>query len=388
MTEIAMAVVLLSGAGLLTKSFVALQNVALGFQPENVLVMRAMVPRRNTPEEKRRADQFFKDVLSQTAVLPGVLAAGATMAPPGRFESTSSTGSYFIDHVPPQADYSTAPSAVNSIVAPGTFAALGIPLKSGRDFSDSDTQDAPRTAVINDALVRKSFSGENPLGRTISCGFDSFEGMTIVGVVGDVRQYGATQEPMPECFMPYQQHPYNATMLSIVVRTAGEPTALADAIRRLAGERSPDVPMEFTTMEAKLSETVATPRFRTLLFGVFAGLAVCLAMAGIYGVMAYAVGQRSNEIGLRLALGASAGSVLRLILGQGLVLAGLGLALGLAAALASARLVATMLFQVQPNDPHVYLAVALLLGLVTLVASYVPARRATKIDPAIALRQE
>ena len=146
--------------------------------------------------------------------------------------------------------------------------------------------------------------------------------------------------------------------------------------------------MKFTTMEAKVSENVAAPRFRTLLFVVFAGLAVCLAMAGVYGVMAYAVGQRSNEVGLRIALGASTGSVLRLILGQGVFLAGLGLALGLAAAFAGTRLLTTMLFRVQPNDPWVYLAVAFLLGLVALVASYVPARRASKIDPLAAIRQE
>ena len=146
--------------------------------------------------------------------------------------------------------------------------------------------------------------------------------------------------------------------------------------------------MKFTTMEAMLSENVAAPRFRTLLFAVFAGLAVCLAMAGVYGVMAYAVGQRSNEIGLRIALGASTGSVLRLIIGQGLVLAGLGLALGLAAAVAGTRLLTSMLFQVKPNDPLVYLAVASLLGIVALVASYVPARRASRIDPLTAIRQE
>ncbi|MEX2264943.1 MAG: ABC transporter permease [Bryobacteraceae bacterium] len=381
--EIALAVVLLSGAGLLIKSFIALHNVALGFRPEKVLVMRTTVP-----APLRVANQFFKDMLSQIATLPGVLAAGATMAPPGNAESTSATGSYFIDHMPARPDRSNAPGAVLSIVAPGTFAALGIPVKSGRDFNDGDTFDAPFVAIINEALVRQAFPGENPIGRTIFCTFDSPKGMTIIGVAGSVRQYGPAREPMPECYMPYQQHQYNGSTLSVVARTVGNPTALAETVRSLARERSPDVPVKFTTMEARLSENVAAPRFRTLLFGVFAGLAVCLAMAGVYGVMAYAVGQRSNEIGLRIALGASAGSVLRLILGQGLALAGLGLALGLAAAVAGTRLLTTMLFQVQPNDPLVYLAVAVLLGAVTLVACYVPARRASKIDPLTAIRQE
>jgi predicted permease len=383
-TEIALAVVLVSSAGLLIKSFVALHNVALGFRPENVLVMRATVP---APPAVgiARARQFFKDMLSQIDALPGVVAAGATMAPPGYVDST---GAYLIDQLPAQPDWAHAPSVVLSIVAPGTFAALGIPLKSGRDFSDSDTSDRPFVAVVNESVVRKSFPNQNPLGRTIFCPFDSLKGMTIIGVVGDVRQRGPAREPMPECYMTYEQHAFNGSTLSVVVRTVGDPHALAATVRRLARERSPDVPMKFTTMEALLSDNVAAPRFRTLLFAVFAGLAVCLAMAGVYGVMAYAVGQRFNEIGLRIALGATTGSVLRLVLEEGLALAGLGLALGLAAAAAGARLLTSMLFRVQPNDPVVYLAVAVLLGIVALVASYVPARRASKIDPLTAIRQE
>jgi predicted permease len=380
--EIALAVVLLSGAGLLIKSLVALHNVTLGFRPENVLVMRATVP---APFQAQIATGFFQELLPKVANVPGVLSAGATMAPPGRVESS---GGYFIDHLPAQPDWITAPNVVLSIVAPGTFAALRIPLKSGRDFSDSDTTDRPLVAVVNEALVRKSFNGQNPIGRTIFCSFDTFKGMTIIGISGDVRQRGPAGEPMPECYMTYRQHGFNGNTLSIVARTAGDPNALIETLRRLAHETSPDVPMKFTTMEETLSENVAVPRFRTLLFGIFAGLAVCLAMAGVYGVMAYAVGQRSNEIGLRMALGASTSSVLRLVLGQGLTCASLGLAFGLAVAVSGTRLLTSILFQVQPNDPLVYVAVAVLLGLVTLVASYVPARRASKIDPLTALRQE
>jgi putative ABC transport system permease protein len=382
--EIALAVILVSGAGLLIKSLVALHHVALGFRPEKVLVMRATVP--SPPSVAfARARQFFRDLLSQVGTLPGVVAAGATMAPPGYVDST---GGYLIDQLPAQPDWTRTPSVVLSIVTPGTFAALGIPLKRGRDFSDGDTLDRPFVALVNEALVRKSFPNQNPLGRTIFCPFDSLKGMTIIGVVGDVRQRGPEREPMPECYMTYGQHAFNGTTLSVVVRTVGEPNALAGTVRRLAQERSPDVPMKFTNMEALLSENVAAPRFRTLLFAVFAGLAVCLAMAGVYGVMAYAVGQRSNEVGLRIALGATTGSVLRLVLRQGLALTGLGLALGLAAAASGSRLLTSLLFQVQPNDPVVYLAVAVLLGAVALVASYIPARRASKIDPLAAIRQE
>ena len=282
----------------------------------------------------------------------------------------------------------SAPSAVISIVAPGTFRALGIPLKSGRDFSESDALDRPFVVVVNEALVRQSFANQNPLGRTIFCPFDSFQGMTIIGVVGDVRQRGPERDPMPECYMPYGQHAFNGATLSVVARTVGDPNALAETFRRLARKRSPDVPMKFTTMEAILSENLAAPRFRTLLFAVFAGLAVCLAMAAVYGVMAYAVGQRSNEIGLRMALGASTGCVLRLVLGQGLRLTGLGLVLGLVGSFAATRLLTTMLFEVKPNDPIVYLGVVVLIGFVSLAAMYVPASRAAKIDPLAALRQE
>src|SRR5207253_10654322 len=202
------------------------------------------------------------------------------------------------------------------VVAPGTFAALGIPLKGGRGFSDSDTSDRPFVAVVNEALVRKSFPNQSPLGRTIFCPFDSLEGMKIIGVVGDVRQRGPESEPMPECYMPYLQHGFNGATLSLVVRTAGDPGTLAQTLRRLAHQINPDAPMKFTTMEAMLSEGVAAPRFRTILFAVFAGLALCLAMAGDYGVMAFTVGQRSKEFGLRMALGASTGSVVRLVLGH------------------------------------------------------------------------
>jgi predicted permease len=381
--EVALAVVLLSGAGLLIKSFIALNSVALGFRPERVLVIQATVPRGNVQSHGRQESQRLKVLISEVAALPGVLAAGATLTPPGH---VLAFGSHFVDHVPEKLDYQ-APNTVLSIIAPGTFAALGIPLKSGRDFGDGDTFDKPSVAVVNEALARKSFAGQSPIGRTIFCPFDATPAMTIIGVVGDVRQFGPAREPLPECYMPYQQHQYGTT-LSIVARTIGNPTVLSETVRRVAHGTSPDVPLKFTTMEALVSENVAAPRFRSLLFGLFAALAVCLAMAGVYGVMAYAVGQRSNEIGLRIALGASTGSLLRLILGQGMVLTTAGLALGLAAAVAGTRLMESMLFQVRPNDPLVYLAVSVLLGIVTIVASCVPAWRASRIDPLTAIRWE
>jgi predicted permease len=378
--QIAFSVVLLAGAGLLIKSFVALQTVALGFRPENVLVVRATVPGAALKD----SNQYFKDMLDRVSHLPGVIAAGATMAPPGRVESD---GVYFVDTLPSRLTLQ-APSAVRSVVTPGTFAALGIPVVRGRDFDERDSSDAPFTAVVNEALVRTSFPSVDPIGRTIFCPFDSLKGMTIVGVVGDVRQHGPAREPMPECFMPYQQHRSNGASLSLVVRTVGDPLALTETVRRLARERSAEVPVQITTMEATLSANVAEPRFRTWLFGVFAALSVCLVVAGVYSVLSYAVGQRSSEIGLRKALGASTSSVIREVITHGLVLTAVGLALGLAGAMAGTRLLTTMLFQVTPHDPMVYAGVIVLLGAVTMVASVVPAWRAANTDPLVALRQE
>ena len=383
--EIALSVVLLAGAGLLMRSFVAMHNVALGFRPEHVLVMGASVPASDL-ESRRRAARFYRDLLAEAAALPGVSAAGATWSPPGH---VGSWGGYWIDHLPaPEGLTVSAPQAVFSVVAPGTFATLGIPLKRGRDFNDSDIYDAPFTALINESLARRSFAGQDPIGRSIYCGLDSMKPMKIVGVVGDIRQDGPARAPRSEIYMPYQQHPGPATSLSVVVRTAAEPSALFETMRRKARATSPDVPVKFTTLETLLAENVAAPRFRTLLLGIFAGLAVCLAMAGVYGVMAYVVGQRSNEIGLRMALGASPGTVMRLVLRQGLALAGIGLAIGLAGAVAATRLLTKMLFEVKPGDPVTYAGVVVLLGAVAMAASYIPARRATKVDPLVALRQE
>ena len=382
--EVALSVILLAGAGLLLKSFVALNQVALGFRPDNVLVMGTSVP-SSGPEGSQRAGRFYRDLLAAASAMPGVSAAGATRVPPGQ---VMSWGGYWVDHLPDRSAMTvSAPQAVFSIMAPGTLAALGIPLKSGRDFSWDDTADAPFAALINESLARKSFPGEDPIGRSIFCGFDSQKPMKIVGIVADIHQFGPARAPWAEIYMPSPQHRGTSAM-SVVVRTTSEPTALFETMRRKARDLAPDVPVKFTTMEARMAENVAAPRFRTLLFGIFAGLAVCLAMAGVYGVMAYAVGQRANEIGLRMALGASASDVLGLVLRQGMLLVAIGLAIGVAGASATTRLLSNMLFRVKPGDPLTYAGVVAVLAAVAMAASYIPARRATKVDPLVALRQE
>lgn len=383
--EVALSMILLAAAGLLIKSFVAIQDVNLGFHPDHVLVMETSVPSSDL-ESAKQATRFYKGLLTDISAMPGATSAGATMAVPG---TVHSNGGYWLDHLPPLDQLSvTAPQAIFSIVAPATFKTLGIDLKAGRDFNDGDGFDAPFVALINEALAKKSFPGENPIGHVIFCGMDSLKGMTIVGVVGDVRQYGPATAPWPEIYMNYEQHPRPSTDLSVLVRTSTASGALVEPLRRKVREHSAEVPVKFTTMDATLADNVATPRFRTLLLGIFAVLAVCLAMAGVYGVTAYVVSQRANEVGLRMALGAQSGDVLKMILGHGMKLAAIGIVVGLAGAIATSRLLNTMLFEVKPTDPLTYAAVALLLGLVALGASYIPARRATRVDPLVSLRQE
>jgi len=389
--EIALSVVLLAGAGLLIKSFIALQNVSLGFRPEKILVMSVSVPLRRAfstapadVENASHAMQFYTDLLAEVATMPGVLNDGATMAAP---PNTASNGGYWIDFLPKGLNVS-APQAIFSVVAPGTFATLGVPLKAGRDFGDGDVYHAPFTAIINEALAKAAFPGRDPIGHSIYCGLDSMNPMRIVGVVADIRQDGPARPPQPEIYMPYQQHPEPASDLSVLVRTSSDPTALAGALREKVTKLSADVPVKFTTIEASLTENVAAPRFRTLLLGIFAALAVCLAMAGVYGVMSYVVGQRANEIGLRVALGASPSDVLRMVLRQSLTLTGIGIVLGLAGAAAVTQLLTSMLFNVKATDPLTYLGVVVLLLAVALLASYVPARRAMQVDPMVALRYE
>jgi putative ABC transport system permease protein len=307
------------------------------------------------------------------------------MAPPGHVETDSG---YWVDRVPKESPLSAARPAAMNVIAPGTFDALGIPILRGRDFHDGDRSGRPQVAIINEALARAAFRDRDPIGRAIIAAYDSMDPMTIVGVAGDVRQYGPAREPQPEIYMPYQQHFYNGATLSVVVRTATDPAALGPSIRQKARERSPEVSVRLTTMDALLAEHVATPAFRAWLLSLFGAVALCLAMAGVYGVMTFVAGQRSKEIAVRMALGAGAGSVLWLMLSRGLKLTVIGLSAGILGAIASTRLVGTMLFQVQPHDVATYAIVVAALGLLSLLATYVPARRATRVDPLLALRQE
>jgi predicted permease len=381
--EIALAVILVATGALLVRSLVALQRAPLGFQSANVLMMQATAVPRGSDWTPSRA--FFERLLADIARVPGVLAVGAMMGPPGRVESESG---YWIDRMPKESPLNQASPAVMNVITPGAFAVLGIPIRRGRDFRDSDRTGAPQVVIVNEALARATFHGRDPIGRVLVAGYDSTDPMTIVGVVGDVRQYGPDREPQPEIYMPYQQHSYNGATLRVLVRAASHPDALGPTIQRLARERSPEVSVRVSTLDELLAEHVATPKFRAWLLSLFAVVALCLAMVGVYGVMAYVAGQRSKEIGVRMALGATARSVLWMMLGRGLKLTAIGLSAGVLGAAASTRLVAGMLFEVEPHDLLTYTGVIAGLGALSLLAAYIPARRATRIDPLVVLRQE
>ena len=384
--EIALAVVLVFGAGLLSRSLAAMAAVELGFAPEQVLVLNTAVPVRDRADAPR-ATAFYRDLLSEVRTLPGVTAAGATTALP---TVTRSNGGYSIEGGPTYEQVGVRlPQALFIVSTPDYFRTLKIPLKAGRDFTDGDTNDAPLVAIVNEALVRTSFPTEDPIGRRIRCGLDRPEFMTIVGVVADVRTEGPVRPTQPELYMPFQQHPGPATALNIVVRTgAANPLTLGDTIARTIRHRNADVPVKTTTMIGTLETAAATPRFRTLLLSAFAAVALLLALAGVYGVMAYSVSQRMPELGVRVALGASPRSIMSLILNQGARLAVAGLVLGLGLSLLASRLLEGLLFNVAPRDPVMLAIVSVSVALTMLAACYIPGRRAVRVDPMIALRAE
>jgi predicted permease len=384
--EVALAVALVVGASLLVRSFLALGQVELGYASERVLVVRTTVPAPDL-ESARRANAAYRALLPRLAALPGVAAVAGVRGLPGT--SLHSNGGYWIEGGPgPEVAGVQAPQAVFTVVTPDYFRTMTIPVSRGRDFSDRDEYDAPMVAIVNEALARQAFAGVDPIGRQIMCGLDTPRFMTIVGVVGNVREYDPSVAPLPELYMPYRQHPSYGTSLTLVARTTGEPMTLANAFRDTIRTANPEVPVRVTTMTETLSASVATPRFRTLLVGTFAALALALAIAGVYGVMAYAVSRRTAEIGVRMAMGAASGDILRLVMGEGLRLAAAGIVIGCALAYGLAQLLRGMLFAVAPADPVVFLAVPAALIATAAAATAIPALRAARTDPMSALRAD
>ncbi|HEU5451048.1 MAG TPA: ABC transporter permease [Terriglobales bacterium] len=381
--QVALSFVLAIGAGLLFRSFMALNEVDLGYRSQGMLVMQAHHPAR-TLEENLKAGQFFATLTAELSHLPGVISAGAAMGvPAGPY---GSNGSYVVDGQ----DFHSRnlPQAIFSLSGPGYFSTMGIPLVRGRDFSAADTYDAPLVAVISESLAKQSFGNQDPVGHTIECGLDSLKWMTVVGVVADVRQESPASSPGPTLYMPLLQHPFYGNELQVVMRTAVTPTSLIDTVRSRVGAENPQVAMRFTTMDAMLSRSIATPRLRMTLVALFAGLALLLAMAGMYGVMSYVTTQRIPEFGVRMALGASPRDVVLLVLRRAAQMAAVGIAIGLGLAFSAARVMNSMLFGLKSTDATTYVLVLIaVMPIVTLAAS-VPAWRAARVDPQSALRNE
>jgi len=348
-------------------------------------VMYAHAPAR-TLDEHLAAGRIIENLSAQLSPIPGVKSVAAAMGlPTGAY---GSNGYYAVEGKHIFAPGQNLPHAGFELASPGYFSAMGIPLLEGRDFNERDRYDTPFVAIVSAALATQIVPGEDPIGRRVQCDLDSPKWMTIVGVVGDVRQDSPASRPGPELYMPLLQHPYYANEVQVVLRTAVDPASLTAAVREKVRAINPSIATRFTTMETMVAESVAVPRFRTFLVGAFAMLAILLAVAGVYGVMTYLVAQRTSELGLRVALGARPADVLNLILGRAALLTAAGLALGLILSYPAHSVVASMLFGLKATDPTTYVLVLAIVGGVAVSAAAVPAWRATRIDPIAALREE
>jgi len=381
--QVAVSFLLLIGAGLMLRSFVKLQHVDPGFQPENVLTMDISLDfvKYNT-NDKQRA--FFETLLDRVQTQSGVKSAAASMMIPFTADMTM-TGDFQIEGqaaAPGQA----LPKADFRIVSPSYFEALHIPILNGRGFLQSDRPGNPDVAILNRSAAIHLWGSKDPIGTR----FSTDGGKTwnqVVGVIGDIKQYGLDKDVVDEIYVPLAQNPMGQA--SLVVKTAVEPMGIARGVIELLHGVDPNQPAaRVRSLEQVRAESVAAPRLTTNLLGLFALLALAIAATGIGGVMALAVGQRRHEIGVRMAIGARPAEILRMILGQGMALALIGVALGMFGALWLTRLLQQLLFEVAPTDPLTYAGVAVVLGLAALVACYVPARRAARVDPLIALRTE
>ncbi len=383
--QVALSFALAIGAGLLFRSFLALTSVDLGFRSQGMLVMYAHEPAR-TLDDYLQAGRLLENAVNELQQTPGVVsAAGAMGVPIGQY---GSNGGYVADGQDFHAGTGNLAQATFSLSGPRYFSTMGIPLRSGREFDSGDRYDRPFVAIISESLARQSFPGQDPIGHTIMCGFESLKWMTVVGVVADTRQDSPASSPGPTLYMPLLQHPFHGNEVQVVMRTAVSPTALIEPVRAKMRSLSAEAATKFTTMEAMLSSSVATPRLRTTLVGMFAMLALLLAMAGMYGVMSYLTIERIPEFGVRMALGASPGHVLGLVLGRAARMTLAGMAIGLALALSAARVMNTMLFGVQATDAITYAGVLAALTPIVVLTAAIPAWRAARANPVAALRND
>jgi putative ABC transport system permease protein len=385
--QVALSLMLLTGAGLLLRSFWNLMQVEPGFQPDALLTARLSPPLSKYPTSQAGA-RLLEQVVARLQSAPGVLSAACTSALP--FSGRSGRAAFNVENWTPE-ERARATNVHFRAVTPGYFRTLGVPLLSGRELSERDAASAPPVAVINRNMAQRYWPQSDPLGKRVS--FEGPQGpwIEIVGVVGNVQHMGLDAEAVQEIFLPYEQQPFGPGQgVAVVVRgTGSEATALAATLRAEVAQVDSDLPVYgVRPMTDLLDLSVATRRFQMLLLVLFATVAVAMAAVGAYGVIAYSATLRTAEYGIRMALGAQRGDVLRLVLREGAVIAAAGLAGGLAGSLAATRLVQGLLFNVQASDPLTLAAVALLMTMVVLVAAYVPARRAARTDPMVALRYE
>jgi putative ABC transport system permease protein len=380
-SEVALSLLLLAGAGLMIKSFWRLQQVDPGFDPQNLLSVEVTLPATKYPESQQRT-AFFQQVLEKVSSLPGVSAAAVINSPP--LSGRRNINIFPIEGYPEPKGISDAPLADFRLISPDYFRMMGIPMLQGRSFTEGDAQNTTKVTIVSQAFATNYGASENLLGKRLRIGDDWH---TVVGVVSDIRQSGLDEQAAPHVYVSYRQA--GPTRAGLLVRTTTDPLSLVAAVRAQVQAVDRDQPIyNVNTMRAMIAAAVAPRRLNLVLLGSFAALALALAAVGIYGVMANLVTQRTGEIGLRMALGAQRGDVLRLVIGRGLRLTLAGTVIGLGASFALLRFMASLLYGVSANDPFTFAAITVLLLLVALLACYLPARRATKVDPLVALRYE
>jgi predicted permease len=398
--QIAITLVLLAGAGLLGRSLLRVLAIDPGFRTEHILTMDLAMPFAEKDTEKVQRVAFLSELFSRLRAVPGVREVGGANGLP--LTTGLADGIYVLmnpQEKPPRSmedlgrlshDSTRTGDADYCVASEGYFRTLGIPLLRGRLFDDRDTMDAPHVALISQSLAREKWPNMDPLGRTIE--FGNMDGdlrlLTVVGVVGDVREDSLEARPRPTIYVDYRQRPQATGSFTLVLRTTAQLAVVIPAAREIVRDLDPNVPPSFNTFTEVFSASLKTRRFNLTLVGVFAATALLLAVAGIYGVMAYSVARRTHEMGVRIALGASAPDVLRLVLSQAMLTTVVGVAVGIAGSFILTRAMQSLLFGVSATDPVTLAGVALLLGFAALLACYIPARRATMVDPMVALRYE
>jgi putative ABC transport system permease protein len=382
--EIALSLVLLTGAGLMLRSLLHLQDINLGFNPANLLTMRIDLPRSESREDNQ-VISFYQQALASLETVPGVESASITTSLP--LEGLNNLTVDVLIEGQQAPEQGNALSANYRIISPGYFSTLSVPLIKGRGFTDGDRKDSYRVAIINEAFARLYFSDADPISRKIISGVESNTPREIVGIVGDFKQEGLATDVKPEMYVPYAQK--SSPSVALVVRTSTDPANLTAAVQNATRENKKNVAISMVrTMRQALTEAISRQRFNMILLGIFSSLALILAAVGIYSITSYTVTRRTHEIGIRIALGAQPSEIARLIVGQGMLLTLIGTSIGVAVALGLTRLLARLLYGVTASDPITFIIVALMLSGVAMIASYLPARRAMKVDPLIALRYE